>query len=159
MSVRLCVEWDTVTIFLINGLDPLQSTFTQQDTRPGPDRNGGKEGTYRIYVLKIRIHRLLLRFRIRTHWYIEKSTRFIIVPQNFTIFSLTRNGKIRTSGERQKNTSDWLKRLYMRVPQASESTEDPSATGLLLRTYSAGPVVSDLLRCIRPIAAMRRNPR
>jgi hypothetical protein len=46
---------------IINGLDPLQSTFTQQDTRPGPDKNGGKEGTYSIYVVKIRNHRLLLR--------------------------------------------------------------------------------------------------
>jgi|688.fasta_scaffold2776451_1 hypothetical protein len=30
----------------MNCFDSLQSTFTQQDTRPSPDKNGGKEGTF-----------------------------------------------------------------------------------------------------------------
>jgi hypothetical protein len=43
------------------------------------------------------------------------------------------------------------------VPRA-QKVEDPSATGLLLRTYSAGPVVSDLLLCIRPKAGNALQP-
>ncbi len=44
------------------------------------------------------------------------------------------------------------------IVQRAQKEEDQSATGLLLRTYSAGPVVYDLLRCIRPRAGNALQP-
>jgi hypothetical protein len=50
--------------------------------------------------------------------------------------------------------------LLQKLSRKPQKVEDQSATGLLLRTYSAGPVVSDLLsRSKRPIAATRCNSR
>ncbi len=48
---------------------------------------------------------------------------------------------------------------YTLVSRKPQKVEDPSATGSLLRTYSAGPVVSDLLsRSKRPKAGNALQP-